>query len=233
MNGRPEAPIDRIEQEIAHTRAQLSNSADALAAELAPTRFVKKGTGVINRFIRRSSDPNVGGVRADPVALGLIGLGVTWLLAENRNFFGGHITNRADGTPLPATPTTDATSIGGNVRFHQAAWAARQTSHLDSGAASAGQALDFTPGSVVSRAPARKADGRGSEIRKGNPLLLGLVGFAVGVVIAMLVPTSRRERELAAQAHDNLWDKAEALGHVAANSVREMAVKSPPASIDR
>jgi hypothetical protein len=48
----------------------------------------------------------------------------------------------------------------------------------------------------------------------------------------MLLPASRREREIAIQARNDLWDKAEELGHRAATSMREMAEGSTRATTD-
>ena len=46
----------------------------------------------------------------------------------------------------------------------------------------------------------------------------------------MLLPSSRREREVVAQAREDLWEKAEELGHRTAEGVRAMARTSSGAA---
>ena len=78
----------------------------------------------------------------------------------------------------------------------------------------------------------RQAGGRMIDAVERTPLLLGLAGIAAGAAIAMLLPASRREREIAIQARNDLWDKAEELGHRAATSMREMAEASARVTTD-
>jgi hypothetical protein len=241
-----ERSIDEIEIEIARTRARLAATADTLATELAPARLVDKGVDMLNGFIGRPDAIGFGGgVRADPVALALIGLGVAWFVAENIGLLDSVIPERAavDETPasvepivvMPADRPAEPRERGDNGWFHQAASAtqgALRTAY-DRGGAVIGQAGEFIAHPADSSERVREAGGRMIETIERSPLLLGIAGLAVGAAIAMLVPTTRREREIATQARDDLWDKAEELGHRAANSVRELAEIPGRGPIDR
>jgi Protein of unknown function (DUF3618) len=55
------------------------------------------------------------------------------------------------------------------------------------------------------------------------PLLLGLLGLGVGAVLAALLPSGSRERELIARAREELWQGAESLGHQTAARLRNLA----------
>ena len=69
----------------------------------------------------------------------------------------------------------------------------------------------------------KQAGGRVIEAAGQSRWWLGALGLAAGAAMAMWLPTSRREREIVTQARDDILDKAEELGHRAANSMRELA----------
>jgi Protein of unknown function (DUF3618) len=253
MTANRDRAMDEIELEAARTRARLANTADALAAELAPPLLVKKGVDMLNgflgrgfldrSFLGRSGAIGFGGrLRADPVVLALVGLGAAWLVAENAGLLDRLIPDRANkaapsAEPIVALPAERPVepSGGGNGWFHHAASATHGAQGLvcDRGGAVIEQAGEFIARPADSGERVPQAGGRMFANIGRSPLLLGLAGLAAGGVVAMLLPTSRRERAIAAQARDDLWDKAEELGHRAANSMREMAESSLHASTDR
>jgi hypothetical protein len=73
-------PPEAIEEDIARTRADLSETLDALERKLAPRQLLEKGVDML----RDSMDGNMGPVgealRANPIPLALIGVGIGWLL---------------------------------------------------------------------------------------------------------------------------------------------------------
>lgn len=187
MTAKRDRAIGEIEREIASTRIRLGHAGDAVAAALAPSHLVEKGAAMLKNFLgplgARAPD---GGMRADPAALALIGLGVAWLVAENigllaRNHLGARGKKPAAPDPVPQNGNREPRDDGG-----------------------AGES-----------APARSrlAD---------NHILLGLGALAAGASLALLLPPTRREREIAAKAREELWDKAEELGHRAAAAMREI-----------
>jgi hypothetical protein len=56
---------------------------------------------------------------------------------------------------------------------------------------------------------------------QGNPLAAGLISFGAGWLIASLLPTTRREQELASQARD----RAGELGQPVAEAARQVATE--------
>jgi len=226
--------LDEIELEIAHTRARLGNSAAALAGDLAPSRLLETGVAMLKGFLGRSAIRFGGGVRADPVALALIGLGVGWFVAENTGLLEDLLAGRGDRTAPAAESLNNQPEPKGNGWFQEAASAAQGAlrSAYDRGGAVIEQASEFIAHPGDSSEWVRQAGVRMIDRVERSPLLLGVAGLAAGAAIAMLLPTSRREREIATRARDDLWDKAEQLGHRAANSIREMAGAPAPASTD-
>ena len=232
MTPESDRSMDEIEIEIARTRARLSTTTDTLAAELAPPRLIHQGADMLNGFLSRSDGIELGGgVRADPVALALLGLGVAWLVAENTGLLDKLMPERTDerarrAEEIPSLPTGQTTqSDSGEGWIHQVASATQGTLHTvyDRGAAVIGQAGEFIshPGDSTERV--KQAGGRVIEAAGQSRWWLGALGLAAGAAMAMWLPTSRREREIVTQARDDILDKAEELGHRAANSMRELA----------
>jgi hypothetical protein len=230
-----DSSIDEIELEIARTRVRLADTADALASELAPARLVREGFEMLNEFFGRPDAIKIGGWRADPVALGLLGLGIAWLVAENLGILDGVIPGLGEHAPFasgePAvTEPVQTTAAAASQQtenggwFHQATNATQGAlrSVYDRSGTVIGQASDFITHPVDSGQKVRQASGRVVQAIEGSPLLLGLAGLAAGAGLAMLLPASRPEREIAAQAREEMWETAEEIGNRAAATVREM-----------
>lgn len=228
MKAQSDPSNDDIELEIARTRARLAETADALADELAPQHLARKGVEMLNEFFGRPDAIKFGGMRADPVALGLVGLGVAWLVAENLGILDGVIPGLGEQRsptvetrirePIKSSPMSESDRDQSGGWFHQAANATQGAfrSVYDRSGAVIEQASELIAHQVESGQKVSQAVG-------GSPWLLGLAGLAVGVAAAMLLPSSRPEREMATQAREEMWETAEEIGHRAAATVREMA----------
>jgi hypothetical protein len=236
MKASADSSIDEIELDIARTRVRLADTADALASELAPARLVREGFEMLNEFFGRPDAVKIGGWRADPVALGLLGLGIAWLVAENLGILDGVIPGLGEHAPFssgePAVTEPVQTSAASASHptenggwFHQATNATQGAfrSVYDRSGAVIGQASDFITHPADSGQKVRQASGRVVQAIEGSPLLLGIAGLAAGAGLAMLLPASRPEREIAAQAREEMWGTAEEIGNRAAATVREMA----------
>ena len=101
MTARSTGAIDAIEPEIARARARLGDTAAALAAGLAPSRLADGGIAMINGLFRRRRALRLGSLRADPLALALLGLGAGWLAAENAGLIERLFPSRS-GDAVPA-----------------------------------------------------------------------------------------------------------------------------------
>jgi hypothetical protein len=181
---------------------------------------------MLNEFLGRAT-VKVGGWRADPVPLGLIGLGIGWFVAENLGLFdsaipglGEHASSSGGtSTAPPGTQTfMDHADSNSDGWLHQAVNATQGALReaKDRSSAMLGQATDLLAHPADSRQKTMETIG-------GSPLLLGLAGIAAGTIMAMLLPASRAEREIASQAREGIWETAEEIGQRAANTVHDMA----------
>jgi hypothetical protein len=184
-------------------------------------------------------------IQANSVPLTLIGIGVAWLVASNTGLvdrvvndervqaaqrrigeiagdigIGGGSKEGAGGQILgPDGETLARTDADrGNGWVHQAAGAARgaMTSVRDAGSAvldRAGAATDL----------ASRAGSQVTEKLSTDPWLIGVAGLVAGALLAAILPPTRIEQEYIEEARDGLLNKANELGHEAAERVRELA----------
>lgn len=113
---------EEIETDIAHTRASLSETLDALERKLAPRQLLEKGVDMF----RDSMNGEIGKIgetlRDNPIPLALVGVGLGWLLLSGtgaaRNPTVRRYTRQVQHTVSDAVEsTTDyAGSLAGRVR---------------------------------------------------------------------------------------------------------------------
>jgi hypothetical protein len=183
-------------------------------------------------------------VQNNSVPLTLIGVGIAWLVASNTGLvervvndervqaaqrrigelagdigLGGASEGASrqvlgpDGEPLIRSDSGQ-----GNGWVHQAAGAARGAISTVRDAGSA----------VIDRASAagdlaNRASSQVTEKLSTDPWLIGVAGFVAGALLAAVLPPTRVEQEYIGEARDGLWNKANELGHEAAEAVRELA----------
>jgi len=184
-------------------------------------------------------------IQANRVPLTLIGIGVAWLVASNTGLadrvvndervqaarrrigelagdigIGGSSSEGSGGQILgpDGAPLTRTDSDRDDGWVHQAAGAARGaiSTVRDAGSAvldRAGAAGDL----------ANRASSQVTEKLSTDPWLIGVAGLVAGAVFAAILPPTRIEQDYVGEARDGLLNKANELGHEAAERVRELA----------
>ena len=213
----PQKSAAKIEEEIRGIRADLGLTFDALADQLAPRQLVGKGIDMITQSIKENGVLRVElgeAARANRLPLALIGVGVAWLLARNFGIAGRGKTERA---VAPDDRIADPESRG-VARLPQAEGAPRGAirSIRDTG----GAVLEYAG---HAKQQARRAGGSLRATFERHPLLIGLVGLGSGAALAALLPATKRERDWVGETREELWEKAEKVGHEVADGVRNLA----------
>jgi hypothetical protein len=226
-----------IESDIRRTRAELSLTLDALAYQVAPRRLIKKGIDMITQPMKDTAAVWIDfgkAVRANRIPLALIGVGAAWLLAGNLGIGRGEAADDLGSPDGGISPTAAGKTSRNGVWMHQAAGAAR----------GAARSVGDTAGTVLERAGeyAGYAGSAGEQMRSAgetlrakveqHPLLIGLAGLICGAAIAALLPSSKREQDWLDATRGELWEKAEQIGHEAADRVRSLAEQNAGA-LDR
>jgi Protein of unknown function (DUF3618) len=230
LAGRENTPRSaaEIESDIRRTRAELSFTLDALAYQVAPRRLIEKGIDMISQPIKNNGVVWIDlgeAVRANRIPLALIGVGVAWLLAANLGTGRGEAADDLGSSEEGISPTVAGGMSRNGVWMHQATGAAR----------SAARSVRDTAGTVLERAGeyAGYAGSAGEQVRRAgesvrakveqHPLLIGLAGLICGAAIAALLPSSKREQDWLNATRGELWEKAEQIGHEAADRVRSLS----------
>jgi gas vesicle protein len=78
----------------------------------------------------------------------------------------------------------------------------------------------------------QQAPGQLKTQAKGNPLAAGLIAFGVGWLVSSLLPTSEKEKQLAAQAETAVKDHSQPLVDQAKNVAQEIGDNLKPAAQD-
>jgi hypothetical protein len=184
-------------------------------------------------------------IQTNKVPLTLIGIGIAWLVASNTGLadrvandervqaarrrigefagdigIGGGSSDGAGGQILgpDGERLARSDSSRGDGWVHQAAGAARGaiSTVRDAGSAvldRAGAATDL----------ASRASTQVTEKLSTDPWLIGVAGLVAGALLAAILPPTRIEQDYIGEARDGLWNKANELGHEAAERVRELA----------
>ena len=184
-------------------------------------------------------------IQANRVPLTLIGIGIAWLVASNTGLadrvvndervqaarrrigefagdigIGGSSSGASGGQILgPDGETLTRTdSDRGDGWVHQAAGAARGAISTVRDAGSAVLDRAGAAGDLANRATSQV-----TEKLSADPWLIGVAGLVAGAIFAAILPPTRMEQEYIGEARDGLWNKANELGHEAAEAVRELA----------
>jgi hypothetical protein len=218
--GEPRKSAAEIEDEIRRTRAELALTLDALAYRLAPHQLLGRGIDMITDSISKNgvvgiNVPEV--IRANRLPLALIGAGAAWLLVRN--------LAAPDETAPAAAASSEPRAGRSEAWVHQATGAARGAlrSVRDTGGEMLERVGHYADYAGQAKEQARYVGGSLRSVFERNPLLIGLVGAISGAALALLLPATKREQEWLGKTREELWNKAEKIGHQAAERVRDLA----------
>jgi Protein of unknown function (DUF3618) len=245
-------PAD-IEEDIARTRAELSETLDALERKLAPRQLLEKGVDML----RDSMDGNFGKVgetlRANPIPLALIAGGLGWFLLSRT---GGaravgdvarssgdalgtaarrmgdvasdaaHRVKEMIGAETPADPSRDNYAYARPKPGERIVADAAGT--VSDVAGKAREALEAAGERASAYAGSLgenfdRARSRFSQLMDEHPMAIGVMGFLAGAVLAVALPSTRLGNATLGPARDRLLDEAKERGREVIERVRRTA----------
>jgi ElaB/YqjD/DUF883 family membrane-anchored ribosome-binding protein len=195
-----------IEREIEQTRARMSESIDTISEKLRPGNLAQSAVESVEEQARHTGSRLASVIRENPIPVAAIGLGVTWLVAQQRSKRGlARYGYRGPERRISGSPERRR---GFATRSGVTAGAARERaqerlSELGSEAKERMRQL---------RSRARKQSQRvGARLERmidQNPLAVAAGAVVVGLAAGLLLPGTRREDELMGSARDQLMERA-------------------------
>lgn len=261
----PASPAE-AEREAARTRVELAATIDALEdklTDLTARNLLEKGFNMIRDTLNSDAmNRGLDIVRANPIPIAMIGVGVAWLVASNTGVV-DRIANDerieaarrrvADAaSDLGSRAGSLASDMAGKLGMGGSERPLGQTGNPivdEAGGPGSGwvhQMSDMAQGAVrsvrdsamVNRVSNFAGDGAGrvadqmTDAFERNPLIVGAVGLMAGAVLAALLPSTRMEDDLLGSTRDQLWEKAENAGQDAITRLRDTATHAIDSATD-
>jgi hypothetical protein len=219
-----------IEREIERTRGEMSGTLHEIQRRLSPERLLDDGLRYLRQGGPARFTANLGETAVrEPVPLALIGVGVAWLMFSSYRGNGRYSRSVTEYAPDHQEPTVwdkasgtwDRASEAWDKATGKASEAAAKIS--DSAAAARSQVASFADTtrelahttreearhySQTAQLQARRVRERTREIVEEQPLVLGVLGLAIGAALGAFAPSTRREDELMGEKRDELLNAA-------------------------
>lgn len=219
-----------IERDIERTRADMSETLEAIQQKLSPSHLVDQALGYFKAgpgtMVSSLSDIAV----RNPIPLTLIGLGIGWVAVAGLR--SGHLGGRrhyGDAAGYQAQPDYDTSTYGGGMSGmadSARSAASRAYSSVREGASSlAGQAASHVDTGRISGLVSR-ATSPVLGLGETQPLLLGAIGLAIGAVIGASFGTTRIENRLMGATRDDLVRRARDMGEEQLHRVQAAAQRT-------
>jgi ElaB/YqjD/DUF883 family membrane-anchored ribosome-binding protein len=244
----PEARVDQLTSEIDETRGDLTETIGAIGDKLDPANIAREASQTVRsatvgkveqmtygaqetwRDVRTGNTGSiVDTITSNPVPAGMVAVGLGllfmnrgrqsrsqgnqyWNRYGDQGWTGGRPYENGGGS---ATDRVGSTMSGAGDRVGEVAGqAGRKVSEMTDSISQTAERLPQQAGQYMEQG--------GSQVRRfmdENPLGAGVIAFAAGATIGMLLPTTPMERDAIGPARDQLVDKVEGTVHQALDKV--------------
>jgi ElaB/YqjD/DUF883 family membrane-anchored ribosome-binding protein len=207
--------VQQLVADIEDTRGEMTTTVDEIGQRLAPRNVVAAAKETVREATvgKVEEMANTAGamiedagqtaqqagsglletVRRNPVPAAMIGLGIGWLVVNNRSV-----------------------ATGPRMAARDAVWSAQQTAgdvtdRIGQAAGDVGSQVQQTATQVPRQVEdvARQVGDNASRVFQDNPLAVGAIAAAVGAGIGLALPATQTERQVLGQARDDMVERAE------------------------
>lgn len=204
-----------IQREIERTRADMGDTLDSIRQKASPGQLVDEALHYFKNGGAGQFTNNLGEtVKQNPVPVSLIGIGIAWLALTGSR-----------GPSTSSTWTTSESHRGGDWAGNAAA----RTGHVVQGARARAGEVGERLGEMTHNAQER-VSGAASQVsehtryqverakdtlhylRTEQPLILGILGFALGAALGSALPSTPQEDALMGEVRDKYLHRAKEAG---------------------
>jgi hypothetical protein len=253
---------EELEREVEAQRARVDRSLSALQEKMTVGQFVDQAGRYIHMDDVRQGFGNFGRqVRDNPLALGMIGAGIGWLMLGGGNrhthsygYSRSHVYGPDEPTVRHSTSTTTVSSDEshsstiGSIGRKASEAGSKAAAALSAGGRRARSAFDHGRQTMHDMRDGGESVYRGgrhyggrmsrtfSDAMENEPLIVGAFALAIGVAIGACLPSTRREDELFGEMRDEAFsragDAARETGHRVADAAKETYATARQAAAD-
>ena len=218
---RPEAIRENIEE----TRAELSETIDAIQERLSPEHLKEQATSAVREATVGKAEAAVSNatetargagarmletIKQNPLPAALAGIGIGWLVMKSRSGSSGSQSSGQSSGQMQQ-------KVGETVGEVQ-----ERTGQMVSGA-------QERTGQMVSGAQervgqvAQQTQGQAQRLLQENPLAVGGIALALGAAVGLALPETQQEQQLMGQTRDRLLEQAKATAKETQEKIQQVA----------
>ena len=243
---------EEIREEIEQTRLEMGETIDAIQERLSPDHMKEQAMGAVlaatigraeeavdgaTQTVKGAGTRMIDTIKQNPIPAAMIGIGVGWLVMQNR---GSSSYGQTSGQgqqrlrDVASTGRQQAEQTVGQVQ-HQAEQTIGQVQHQAEQIVGQAQyqaehavgQLQDTAGRVTER-----TQGQLKQLMQENPLALGGVALALGVAAGLALPETQKEHELMGEAHDRVIDQVKTQVEETQQKVQRVAEEAQKAATE-
>jgi ElaB/YqjD/DUF883 family membrane-anchored ribosome-binding protein len=236
--------------EIERTRADMSETVDAIQERLSPENLKEQTKDRVKEAtVGRAQETGSGiveTIRANPLPAALTGIGLGWLLVSARRSGSSgqpSYRDRAYGYPPRYEDRGVSGSSAGQALGRARDSVGETASRAQEKVGDAASEAQDRAGEVASRAQdrvsnladqaryqARRASGGFQRMLRENPLTMGALAVGTGAAVGLAIPQSAQEHEAMGEARDNLVETVQEKAQEAQQKVQRVAEEAQSAA---
>jgi hypothetical protein len=226
---------EQIQRDIDHTRAEMSETIETIRHKMSPGELFDQALEYFKTSGPSQFTSNLGDTaKNNPIPVTLIGLGIGWLMvsgsrdshtAPTRNMSGG-IGQRVSTASSGVADRAGQMMQGARERSGETR--ERMGEAVQSARYRVGDATDRVRHQVSSQSA--RAKDTFTYLRDEQPLILGVLGFALGAALGAGLPATRREDELMGDMRDETLHRAREAGKEQLEKAQHVAIAASEAA---
>lgn len=208
---------DQLQGDIAHTRAEIDETLEAIKQRLSPGELLDQALHYFKHSGPSQFTSNLGAtVKANPVPVSLIGVGIAWLMLEGSRSSHPAEDWTTSGSVRGRISETAGRAAGKAGQFAQGVRERAGTTRERMGEMAHGTQERLGEAADNVRYQTRRQAARGKStfdyLCQEQPLLLGALGLALGMALGVGLPPTRYEDETLGETRDEYMRRAQEAG---------------------